>query len=524
MTNHRRRPAQRFNRLPVSLCLAFLSALCAVGCQSEAPAAREYDFSKAEALMEKAVSSTQVPSITVAVSQGGKILWEKAVGFANIEKGIEATPATSYSLASISKPITATGLMILMERGLVDLDKPANDYLGESKLRSYSGNAEEATVLRILNHTSGLATHWHFFYADEPYPRPSMDETIRRYGILIFPPGTQYMYSNLGYGIVDYLIERISGRPYPQFMDEEVFGPLGMTDSAVFLEPGPEERVAQRYSGREKLIPFYDFDHRGASAVYCSARDLLRFGMFHLKDKLSGQKKIIKDKTIDLMKSRRDPEVEANEYRLGWSRSQLAKYEAFSHGGGMPGVSTNLLLIPELDIALVLLCNARFGGLRPIGQAVLEELIPNLAQDMAAARQAGAKPGPKAKPGAKEEPETPEALLGLWEGEIFTHEGKVPVQLLIEKEGGIGFRLIGADPGAEAKLLKPGGQAALREDSVQATFFVKLPMEDVSRIGHRTNLDLRLEGDRLWGAASAYAVNSRFGLPSYISLRRSEKK
>jgi CubicO group peptidase (beta-lactamase class C family) len=497
--------------LPLSLILA----LFVFSCQAD-PDLDSLDFSEAEALMDKAVASAMLPSISVAVSKSGRIVWEKSVGFANIENAIEATPTTAYSLASISKPITATGLMILVERGLVDLSRPANDYLGESKLYSYTEDPSQATVLRVLNHTSGMVTHWHFFYADDPYPRPSMDDTIRRYGVLIWPPGSRFMYSNLGYGILDTIIERVSGRSYPEFLSREVFEPLGMQDSAVFLEPGPEDRVARRYMGKEKLIPFYDFDHRGGSAVYCSARDLLRFGMFHLKNSLRGQKKIISDETIDLMKTLSDPDVEGNDYRLGWSRSYLARYEAYSHGGGMPGVSTNLLLIPELDIALVLLCNARFGGLRPIGQAILKQLIPGLEEDM----KKHGRPQPKPEPPAKE---TPESLLGRWEGRIYTWEGEIPVELLIEEGKKVKFRLLGKW-GEEDQKYKTGLRVQLHDGSLQATFFQKLPLEDAARQGHQTSLDLVRDGDLLTGSASAYAINTRFGLPSYISLSRTDRK
>ena len=476
---------------------------------------QENRFAEAEARMEKAVASPQVPSLSVAVAQGGKIVWEKAVGFADIENGMIATPATAYSLASISKPITATGLMILVERGLVELDKSANQYLGKAKLHSYSHNADKATVLRLLNHTSGLVTHWHFFYADDPYIRPEMDETIRRYGILFLPPGLQYMYSNLGYGILGNIIERVSGMPYPQFMTDEVFKPLGMTNSTVYVEQGPEAKVAQRYMGRGKRIPFYDFDHRGASAVYCSARDLVRFGMFHLKDHLPDQKQIISDETIDSMKSLRDPDVAENDYRLGWSLSHLGKYKAVSHGGGMPGVSTNLLLLPELDIALVLLCNASYRGLRQIGQTVLEALIPDLKQELSAQQNPQPKPDP-------EPLETPESLLGRWEGEIITHEGNVPVELVIEKGKKITFRLTGKEH-KEDKPVGAFGRVILREDLFNARFFVKIPTEDASRFPHQTDLTLEPHGNSMSGAASAYAINTRFGLPYYISLRKLEK-
>jgi CubicO group peptidase (beta-lactamase class C family) len=113
-----------------------------------------------------------VPSIAVAVAQDGEILWEEAFGWADREGLVAATPHTMYSLAPISKPITATGLMVLRERGLLELDRSVNDHLGDAKLTARVGSAEDATVRRVANHTSGLPLHCHFFYEDEPYTRP----------------------------------------------------------------------------------------------------------------------------------------------------------------------------------------------------------------------------------------------------------------------------------------------------------------------------------------------------------------
>ncbi|MDQ2743513.1 MAG: beta-lactamase family protein, partial [Chloroflexota bacterium] len=146
-----------------------------------------------------------LPSLAIAVAQHGEILWEEGFGWADREAMIPATPHSMYSLASISKPITATALMVLKERGLVDLRRPINEYLGDVCIQGHAGDPADATVLRVASHTSGLPLHHHFFYKDEPYPRPPMGETIRRYGNLVSAPGERYQDSNLGYGILDHL-------------------------------------------------------------------------------------------------------------------------------------------------------------------------------------------------------------------------------------------------------------------------------------------------------------------------------
>src|SRR5579863_2698342 len=113
-----------------------------------AGAASADQFDSVRALIRERIDANVAPSIAVAVARDGKIIWEEGFGWADRERKIRATPETMYSLASISKPITATGLMILVQAGKIDLDKPVNDYLGSVKLRARVGDAADATVRR----------------------------------------------------------------------------------------------------------------------------------------------------------------------------------------------------------------------------------------------------------------------------------------------------------------------------------------------------------------------------------------
>ncbi len=344
------------------------------------PAAAQ--FKEVQAKIKRELVEQDVPSLAVAVAKDGKIIWEKGFGWADREKRIPATEHTMYSLASISKPITATGLMVLVERGLVDLDKPMNAYLGEAKLSGRAFDASGATVRLVANHTAGLPLHYQFFYRDEPYRRPDMDETIRRYANLVTPPGERSQYSNLGYGIIDYVLERVSGKSYPVFMREEVFLPLGLTRMSVHIGPGLEEFTATRYTPDGTPYPFYDFDHPGGSAVFSSAHDLVRFGMFHLKNHLADQRRIIADDSIDEMHTPTALEEDGNGYGIGWaSRTNDKGLRTVAHSGGMGGVSTTLVLLPDQNAAVVVLCNGQSGLPSDISQEIIAVLAPGKTEE-----------------------------------------------------------------------------------------------------------------------------------------------
>src|SRR5262245_59164435 len=149
----------------ISLALVLFAAVITAGSahQKNNPAA----FDSVREFIKQQLTERRLPSIAVAVARDGQIIWEEAFGWADSEKRVSATPHTMYSLASISKPITATGLMILKERGRIELDRPINEYLGEAKLAVRVGNPAEATVRRVANHTAGLPLHYQFFYEDE---------------------------------------------------------------------------------------------------------------------------------------------------------------------------------------------------------------------------------------------------------------------------------------------------------------------------------------------------------------------
>jgi len=235
-----------------------------------------YDFTHARKLIDSVMKADRIPSIAVAVAKGDRIVWEVGVGFADVERNVPSSAQTPYSLASISKPFTATGIMVLAQQGFVRLRAPVNHYLGGVRVVAREGSADAVTLERLLTHTAGLPLHYQFFYEDAGYSRPPMDSTIRRYGVAVYPPGEAYQYSNLGYGLLDYVISRKSGMSYADFMRRNVFAPLGLTSTSVGVPPGPMSRAAQRYDADNKPIPYYTFDHPGASEIYSSAHDLAR--------------------------------------------------------------------------------------------------------------------------------------------------------------------------------------------------------------------------------------------------------
>ena len=482
-------------------------------------------FDAARDTIRAIMAAGNVPSVSVAIARGDRILWEESFGFADKERQVRATPHTMYSLASISKPITATGLMVLVERGRVDLDQPANRYLGAGKLRAYEGSADSATVRRLLTHTAGLPLHYQFFY-EGGAPVHSMDTAIARYGVLVYPPGERYFYSNLGYGVLDHIIARTSGSSYADFMQREVFGPLGLREMTVSDGAGLGDRAAVRYESDGSPLRPYTFDHLGASSVYASAHDLVRFGQWHLGARVEGARDILtRESRARMQRSEAPADGPGSARGLGWGITENDDgLRRIAHGGGMPGVATVLMLYPAESLAVVVLANASGVPTARIAAAMTSAVVPAYAQAraarLAAARQAaGSGNAGGSSAGASSGSGITADAAGVWRGSVLVRGDSVPLVLTIRDDGTGTARLGGGEDATLSNLRFADGwlTAGFRGEILGAD-----AAGAEARGPHALVLQLRRRGDGLRGWGSAIARGAlAYGAVSYpIALTR----
>jgi CubicO group peptidase (beta-lactamase class C family) len=461
-------------------------------------------FDPVREFIRKGLVETGMPSISVAVAKDGKIVWEEGFGWADREKRIRATEHTMYSLASISKPFTATGLMVLAEQGKLDLDGAVNDYLGNAAVRARVGDAAQATLRRVANQSSGLPLHVQFFYRDTCRRPPSMDETILRYGNLVTAPGERFQYSNLGFGILDYIIERVSRKTYVDFMREEVFIPLGLTHTSVHIGPGLEPFAATRY-GRDGLpVAFYEFDHTGASAVWSSAHDLARFGMFHVKTHLPDQKAVLTDESIDAMQKPTFPSGKDVGYGIAWVETDTAGgYRVISHSGAMHGVATTLRVVPSERLVVTVLCNGSDQLPHRVADEIFKTMLPNWRQ-------------PERSSDSRPEFSVASELAGVWSGKIVTYKGTLPLTLHMRESGEVHAQI-----GGQMKVLV--NDPRWQNHYFSGEFLGDLGTEDTGPGPAQIRLLLKLRGRTLNGSATASALSGMrggFNLTHWTELKR----
>jgi CubicO group peptidase (beta-lactamase class C family) len=498
-----------------SVSLLCISALVGCGPQpAPGPRPRGDRFDAVRELAGRQMRRHHVASLAIAVAQDGRIVWEEAWGWADRARHVPATPRSVYALASVTKLMTATGLMTLAERGRVDLDRPANDYLGDVKLTACVGRADDATLRRLLHFSAGLPMQANVFLANGGLRPPPMDESIRHWGIIVSEPGREYQYSNFAYGVLDQVIERASGGSYPDFMRTEVFAPLGLDHTTIGLDSTLARDAVTLYAADGTPVPRWETDHRGASAAWSSVHDLVRFGMFQLGAGPPGAARVLSARGRAALHEPDSLWVESESPRttragFGCAVVDLEGRRFVLATGGAPGTVARLALLPADRVVVAILMNSGVSeSYSPwdIEWQAFRAVVPGfpLQPRLPPAVTSSAGLGP---------------VLGVWTGTIRTGQGDLPVRLAIRGPRDLKLGLAGA-VALPIPAPNPLGGVRLHDGVLEAPFLGTLPTPEARRSAHVLALRARLDADTLYGSISAVATDRRFWLPYWIRLVR----
>jgi CubicO group peptidase (beta-lactamase class C family) len=445
------------------------------------------DFTKVRAIINDAIDNHQLPSATITVVKDGKIIWEEGFGYADRENKRKATPHTPYASASITKTMTATALMKMQEQKLINIDSPVNKYLKGANLSSFKWDAGKATVRMIMSHTSGLTTFNFWCRTDSLTCLQMDDEVYRRYAVLVAPPGKEFDYSNLGYGVLDHVIRDVSGRSYAEYMKQEVFEPLGMKNTFVADGPLPAGR-AIRYAGGDAVqrmeFPYSHSYQAGASLAYTSAHDLALFAMLHLND-LKRKNALISPKSVNAMQDT-VARNGSDHYGLGWWISDdYYGYKSHLAQGGTFVAQAWMRLIPSEDMAVIVLANIGHG--EPWSTVIKEtfaELLPKFKKNVIATDALAKKENTRVP--------VPEPPASKWQGVVKTYKGDIPVAFNFS-----GLTSSSADLGTRHIDLS---KVKVKLNWYSYTIEGDLGLEDVGRSPYNMHFYLTQDGDQLYGS------------------------
>ncbi len=470
-----------------------------------APAER---FAELRRQLMARVAGGELPSVAVAAFAGGELVWQEAIGWADRERSMPATPDTAYAVASLGKSILSTAVMTLLEDGRIRLEDPVDRHLAPARLTAFEGGGEPITVRHLLDMTAAVPHGW-LMYADPDAAPLSPAELVERYGISVFPPGEVYLYSNLAYGVLERLVETVSGLSYGEFLHQRVFAPLAMEHG--FVGPPPAgAAVATPYSATGAPLPFPNSAPRSSLGTWASLEDLVRYGRFHLGRPAPGQRPILSPATLRLQHRLRSAAPFALG-ALGWGSIELGDDLLWLLSNGrMSGYTSTLALFPEQGVMVVCLANvsSESGVTDEIATAVAGELVPGLLERIQQAMEAWeAATYRPYRPGAE--------LAGEWVGAVRTPDGEQrELRLVFQPDGDVHVRLAGQLP-----TLLDG--VAWEEGLLTGSFAANL-LTEAGPVAQQITLGMRLAGEALSGYASAAWEDDRgrFSLPSYVRLVR----
>src|SRR5262245_1700499 len=321
-------------------------------------------------LVPKLLYEQSVPGVSIAIVQGGTIIMAKGYGFSNKNKGTPVKPETHFQIGSVSKTLTAWGVMKLVERGLVELDAPVDGYLKRWHLPKTEFDNKQVTLRRVLSHTGGLSVsgyHGVFVDGDKlPTISESLDGYIGSDGGLkvIQEPGTGFRYSSGGYTLLQLLIEDVIDEPFASYMQRTIFEPLGMKNSSYQWRPNSQAPSAIPYSITGVAYPHYQIIEQGSGGVFnTTGSDLALFvaaSASSAEGKPAGRG-LLKPETVRQMLA---PAGQTDgSYGLGYKMFPVSKeVQLITHDGANEGFRAMYLLHPQKGDVIVILTNSDAGG------------------------------------------------------------------------------------------------------------------------------------------------------------------
>lgn len=342
-----------------AILLTSMAAACATPTQTSTRTARETTApeQKYDAVIADVLKQSPYPTISVSIRQRGKVVYEKATGYADLENSVSATPDTVFQIGSVTKSFTSLAIAQLAAAGKVDLDAPVGSYV-----RSLKGPIASVPVRRLMDHTSGIVNYTEL----DEFPRGTRREFTREEMMkffadkpLLFKPGEAFHYTNSGTFLLGVIIEEVSGLSYADYLRQNVFAPLGLTrtyygDLAPIIPGRARGYVVTRegVANAPNLSPTIPFS---AGALLSTVQDLQKYidGVHHLKKF---------DSAITDILYTQQPLASGvkNQYALGALviRDWLG-HKKIAHAGDIDGFSAYIAYYPDDDLSIVVAANAR---------------------------------------------------------------------------------------------------------------------------------------------------------------------
>jgi CubicO group peptidase (beta-lactamase class C family) len=316
----------------------------------------------------------QVPGLSLAICRDGQVVKAQGYGLANVELDVPAKPETIFQSGSVGKQFTAMAVMLLVEEGKLSLDDPLPKYFAGAP-----GSWKGITVRHLLTHTSGIKDWGN---EDIDFRKDYTEAELAKIAMKLKPdfvPGTQWSYSNTGYALLGFLVGKVSGKFYGDFLEERVFGPLGMEGAQVISETDIVKNRAAGYvledgKLRNQSWVSPSLNTTADGSLYLTALDLAKW------DAALGESKLLRPEGYTAMWS---PVLLRNgttyPYGFGWSFDEQRGEKVIEHGGSWQGFRTAIVRYPARKLTVIVLANLAQAEPERIATTVAGIVEPALA-------------------------------------------------------------------------------------------------------------------------------------------------
>ena len=325
--------------------------------------------------MTKQMEELHIPGATFSLVQNGELFLAKGYGYANLEQQIPViADKTLFRVGSISKLFTATAIMQLVEKELLNLDDDVNKYLPDFQLED--NYPEPITIANLLTHTAGLDERLIGLFGLDPNKIEPLGELLaKKIPARVLPPGKAMSYSNCGYALLGYIVESVTGIPFSQYVDVNILQPLSMHHSSFTQPPDLAADVSVGYQYRQKkeiyqALPFQYVSISPAGSLSATATDMAKFAIAHLQYGKYKSSRILQEDTAKQMQQQQFTH-DARLPGIGWGfmQSSYSKQQAIGHAGSLPGFVSLLYLLPSHNLGFFVSDNSRGS----IFKALLEQ-------------------------------------------------------------------------------------------------------------------------------------------------------
>lgn len=321
--------------------------------------------------IQRALVEGKIPSASIALVSGDKVIWTGAYGYSNLWARTPATPSTTYLIGSTFKAMSTVALLQQMEQGKFKLDDRVNDYLTEFKIQKEDPK-NPVTFRHLLTHTSGLPGGFGAFSVWGDTVPPPLEEYLSKSLVIDKPTGSVVVYSNIAYTLIGYLVQKFSRVPYKKYIQDNIFTPLEMTNTAFEPTPAMDERISMPYTVDEKTgsqVPAVRVKASvwPAGIVYGTIYDQANWLITNLNNGVFKGKRIISEKTMEQMFTRQYDQFKGgiegiwgNEtagFGLTWWSQVRDGDRYFAHSGSLSGYTAFLLGNRDRKFGFAILTN-----------------------------------------------------------------------------------------------------------------------------------------------------------------------